>query len=152
MSIRNNCGDAIPSSCVPFTGDKPSFIAEIDFPCDVNLDDIIKQFAITIQSVLDAINLKLTNKRCLDYDPATATVKDVIQLENDKLCALQAQLDTLLDGFNDLDISTKLVTLDLKCLTPVNNPCSLNANQYSLFYILSTLVNEVCAIKTNLGI
>src|ERR1035437_4774544 len=113
MSIRNSCGTVIPSSCVPFTGEQPSFIQDVDFPCDVNLDDVIKQFAITIQKVLDGINLTLLNKRCLDFDSATEDVKGLHQVEIDEICALKAQLDNLQTAFDSLNLSTKLITIDL---------------------------------------
>lgn len=147
---RNTCGNSIPSACVPFTGEKPSFITEENFPCDVNLDDVIAQFASNIQTVLDSINLKLLNKRCLDFDPTEVTVKELHQVEIDALCAVKAQLESLQTSFDSLNVATKLITLDLQCLTPVNNPCSLNTNSYTLYYILNKLVTEVCNLKQSI--
>lgn len=149
---RNKCGEVLPSACVTFTGDKPSFVLDADFPCTVNVDDIIKQLAITIQKILTSIDYTGLQKRCLTFDPATVTSKQLEQIEIDEICALKASLQTLQTQLDGLNIATKLITLNLGCMTPVSNPCSSTLNSYSLYYILNTLVTNVCAIKQNLGI
>lgn len=149
---RNKCGSVIPSSCVPFTGAKPSFVSEEDFPCNVNMDDMIKNLSTQIEEILAGIDLTLSDKRCLDYNPETVTVSELQQIHNDELCAFKARIETLEESVNSLNIASKLISLNLGCMTPSTNPCSPNTNLYTLYYILNTFKTELCAIKTHLGI
>lgn len=148
---RKNCGTVVPSSCIPYTGSKPSFVDEEDFPCDVNINDVIGEISTEITTILDGEDITELNRRCLP-SAITGTIKELHQDEIDALCASQAQLDALQTSFDALNIGSELVTLNLGAMTPITNPCSVTINQYSLFYILNTLVTNINLIKTNLGI
>lgn len=149
---RKNCGSIVPSSCVPFTGPKPDFVADIDFPCDVNVTDIITLADAQIDKLTTDSDLTALNARCLTFTPAIVTPKALHQVEIDKICALDASVTTLQTTLADLNIGTELVTVDLGAMSPLSNPCSVNANQYTLFYVLQAFANELNLIKTNLGI
>lgn len=140
---RKTCGLIVPSSCVPFTGTKPAFVEEEDFPCDVNVTDIIVLADAEIDKINTTLDLTELAKGCLDFDPLTVQVNELHQVEIDEICALRAELTTLQDTINDLDIGAELVTVDLGAMTPLSNPCSVTTNQYTLFYVLQAFADKL---------
>jgi len=149
---RKNCGTIVPSSCVSFTGTQPAFIANIDFPCDVNVTDVIDLTTAEIDKIKAGEDLTGLNKRCLVFDPLTIDIKGLTQVQIDELCALDASVAALQTTLSALDIGTELVSVDLGAMTPITNPCSATVNQYTLFYVLQSFANELNLIKTTLGI
>lgn len=140
---RKNCGQIIPDSCVPFTGTKPDFVDADDFPCDVNVADIIKLTIAEVDRIDEEIDLTDLDERCLDFDPAIVKVKELHQAEIDKICALDASVTTLQNAIDDLNIGTELVAIDLGDMTPAPNPCSPGTNQYTLTYLLQTFADAL---------
>lgn len=140
---RKNCGKITSSSCVSFAGTQPEFVLDVDFPCDVNVTDIIDLSSAEIDKINVELDLTALNKRCLDFDPATIDVKSLFQIEIDKICALDASLTTLTDTVDNLDIGAELVTVDLGAMTPLSNPCSPTVNQYTLFYVLQAFADKL---------
>jgi len=122
---------------------KPDFIAEEDFPCDVNVTDVLDLTTAEIDRINGGIDLTTLNKRCYDFDPATGDLKGLNQEHIDKVCALEANLETLQETVDNLDIGTELVTVDLGAMTPITNPCSPTTNQYTLFYVLQVFADKL---------
>lgn len=149
---RKNCGQIVPSSCVPYTGTKPDFLDEDDFPCDVNITDIVQETTDKIDEMLSDIDLIELDEQCLDFDPATVKIKELHQIEIDKICALDAQVTTLQETLDDLDIGAEIVTIDLGNMTPAPNPCNPGTSDYTLDYILQSFADTLNIIKTELGI
>jgi len=149
---RKNCGTITPSSCVSFTGKQPTFIATADFPCDVNVTDVLDLATAEIDKINTGKDLTGLNKRCLVFDPATIDIKGLSQIQIDELCALDASVSAVQSAISNLAIGTELVSVDLGAMTPMSNPCSATVNQYTLFYVLQAFANELNVIKTNLGI
>lgn len=140
---RKKCGEIISSSCASFTGRQPAFVEDVDFPCDVNVTDIIDLTTAEVDKIDDEIDLTALNVRCLDFAPATVKVKELHQIEIDKICALDSVLTTLQDTVNNLDIGAELVTVDLGAMTPITNPCSVATNKYTLFYVLQAFADKL---------
>lgn len=150
---KYNCGEIIPSSCVPYTGSDLTVLADpASLACNANINDVIKVLDTTLKGVLDGSNLTGLNPRCLTFTPATVTVAGLFQVEIDKICALDASLVALTTQVNNLNIGNEPIVIDLLCLAPAAAPCQSAPNTYTLLAILNTLVNEVCALKSAVGI
>lgn len=149
---RKTCGEIVSTSCSPFVGRKPDFVADEDFPCDVNATDIIDLTTAEVDRINSDNDLTELNKRCLDFVPATVKNKELHQVEIDKICALDSTVTALQDTINDLNIGAELVQVDLGDMTPAPNPCSPGTDLYTLHYLLQTFADAINAINTNLGI
>lgn len=140
-------GQAFPSSSVLFTGTLPAFITPESISCDANLDEILFKMNAKLQLLLDGNDFKDLDKKCFDFNPLTVTAKELHQKEIDKICTLESQLSILMDEVDGLNIGSKLINIDLHCLTPQAAPCLVGNNTYSLISILNLLVNEICLLK-----
>jgi hypothetical protein len=150
---KSACGTIVPSTCVPYTGKDLKFLSTEDQPaCDANMDDIIKKIGDEIFDINNAIDTSTYNISCLTGLPTTPTIVQISQVQTLKICALASQFDALNTQFADLDIANELITIDLGCLSPSAAPCQVSTNTYSLISILTLFKNEICAIKTELGI
>ena len=149
---RKNCGTVTPSSCVSFTGNQPAFVVDADFPCDVNVTDIIDLTTAEVGKINTELDFTNLNKRCLTFDPTTIDAKGLAQVQIDELCSLEATVSTLSNAIDDLDIGAEFVEVNLGAMTPMNNPCSPTVNRYTLTYVLQSFADELNLIKTNLGI
>lgn len=151
MSNRKyTCGTILPSGCVLYTGNFPDFIDSENLDCDLNLDDILEQYGTQLDSILASLDFTGLDKKCYDFTPATVKAKELHQLHINKVCDLEDRLDDLETLVTELNIGSKLITIDLDCLTPAAAPCAQGTNTYSLLSILQILVNEICEIKSQL--
>jgi hypothetical protein len=147
---KYTCGTILPSGCVIFSGDLPSFIPEDDASCKFNLDDVLKAHADKISLILSNLDLKSLDKKCLVFDPLTVTPKALFQIQIDKICSMSTSLTALEAAFTNLNIGEETVTIDLGCLTPAASPCSHGSNTYTLYSLLMLFKNEICNIKAQL--
>lgn len=145
---RYGTGVAYPSSSVLFTGQLPEFISsDVTLPCDANLDEIVERMNDELQLLIDGNDLTELDKKCFDFDPSEVKINELHQLEIDKICSLETTLNELVDTVEDLDIGSKIIEIDLDCLTPEAAPCAVGTNMYSLISILNILINEICLLK-----
>lgn len=145
-------GSLIPSGGVVYTGKDLSFLtSETQISCDANLNDVISKISDEIKVIKTNTDVSAVNKGCLTISgPITFT--KLAQAQVDKLCALSAQFEVLSETIDDLQIGSQPIQIDLGCLTPSAAPCQIATNIYTLISILNTFKNEICAIKTELGI
>lgn len=152
-TLKYKCGLVVPSSCVPYTGTDLTFLVTPDLlPCNANIDDVISLMDAAIKKLIDGDNLTVLNVRCLTFDPATITPAQLHQIEIDQICGLQASLTTLTDQVNALNIGTMPIQINLQCLTPAAAACLTPPNTYTLLAVLNTMISEICALKTAVGI
>lgn len=150
---KYKCGNIVPSSCVPYTGPDLTILADpTTLACNANINDVFTIFDTTVKGILTGIDLTGLNPRCLTFTPATVTMAQLSQVQIDKICSLDSQVTTLTTLINDLDIGSEQITIDLLCLTPAAAACQTAANTYSLLAVLNTMLNEICALKTAVGI
>jgi hypothetical protein len=147
-SISYTCGVPLPSGCVLYTGDIPSFIT--DAPCDASLDFILEQHAEQIETILASIDLSDLTKGCFTF--TGTTVKAFAQETITKVCVLETSVLALESAIDNLNIGSELITIDLQCLTPLAAPCASAVNTYTLLSVLNLLVSEICLIKTTLNL
>lgn len=147
-SISYTCGVPIPSGCVTFTGEIPSFIT--DAPCAPSVDFILEQHADQIVALLDSTGLSGLNKGCFTF--TGGKVKDFAQEAITKICVLETSVLALQAAVANLNIGAELITIDLDCLTPQAAPCASGTNTYTLLSVLNLLVAEICLIKTTLNL
>ena len=149
---KYTCGQILPSGCIIYSGDFPQFIDEQSLECDLNLDEILKLHGEKIDQLLSSNDFTGLDEKCLDFNPSTIDAKTLHQLEINKICDLDTTLSSLVSTVENLNIGSKLITIDLACLTPVASPCSQGTNTYTLLSILQIFKNEICAIKSYLNL
>lgn len=149
-NIKYTCGVSLPSACVFFTGEFPSFIPADSVSCDANLDEILSKYGVEIEKLIDTTDLSGLDKG--SYTFTSGKVKDFAQETVDKIGDLETLLTSLQTSVQTLDVGAQLVTIDLKCLKPVASPCEVSNNTYSVLSVLNILVNEICLIKSHLNL
>jgi hypothetical protein len=148
---KYRCGLIIPSSCVPFSGEPLTLTSPTPLDCDANIDDVIEKIDVAVKELQDATNVGAHTASCITL-PSIKTPATILQAHADKICALAASIDTLNQLLAAQDIASDLVTIDLGCLASAASPCQVSTNTYSLISILTLFKNEICTIKTSLGI
>lgn len=152
MASKYTCGKPTPSTCVQYQGKDLKFLSVEDQPeCDANIDDVFDKISIAIDNLQQATDMATQTLSCGTL-PTTKTVKSVLQAHADKICALSATVAALQEQIADINVANELITIDLGCLAPSAAPCQQGTNTYSLISILTLFKNEICAIKTELGI
>lgn len=152
MARKYSCGTIVPSSCVPFQGKDLKFLSVDEQPdCDASIDDVFEKIGDAIDALKQATDMATQTLACGTL-PTTKTVKTVLQAHADKICSLNSIVTILQDTLAGLDIANELITINLGCLAAGAAPCQEGANTYSLISILTLFKNEICAIKTELGI
>lgn len=152
MVSKYTCGKLTPSTCVQYQGKDLKFLSVEDQPeCDANIDDVFDKISIAIDNLQQATDMATQTLSCGTL-PTTKTVKSVLQAHADKICALSATVAALQEQIADINVANELITIDLGCLAPSAAPCQQGTNTYSLISILTLFKNEICAIKTELGI
>lgn len=152
MASKYTCGKPTPSTCVQYQGKDLKFLSVEDQPeCDANIDDVFDKISIAIDNLQQATDMATQTLSCGTL-PTTKTVKSVLQAHADKICALSATVATLQEQIAEINVANELITIDLGCLAPSAAPCQQGTNTYSLISILTLFKNEICAIKTELGI
>lgn len=148
-----NCGQIIPSSCVPYTGKDLTFLLPEDqLECDANINDAIFEIDKQIKILVDGNNLTGLDKECFDFDPATVTPAQLHQLEITKICSNEGSIAALTTQFNNLDIGIEVVTIDLPdCLEPLAAPCLVGTNQYQLITLLNLFAAKLCDHETRIA-
>ena len=150
---KYNCGQVLPSSCIPYTGKDLTCISDPTLlGCNADINDVIFLIDGVVKKLVDGDNLTGLNIRCLTFNPATVTPAQLHQVEIDKICGLDASLTTLTNQVNDLNIATMPIAIDLLCLTPGAVPCLTPPNIYPLLSVLNVMLVEICALKTAVGI
>ena len=149
---KYNCGEIVPSSCVPYTGTDLTVLRDpSDLPCNANINDVIAILDTTLKGVLTNIDLTGLNPRCLAFTPATVTVGGLFQVQTDEICALEAGLATVTDLINNLNIGNELITINLLCLAPSAAPCLVAPSTYTLLAVLNAMVFEICSLQTEIS-
>lgn len=153
MASKHTCGTIIPSSCVPYTGKDLKFLSTEDQPaCDANIDEVIEKISIAIDTLQDATDVTDYDLDCVEHPVGNKTIVTISQAQNEKICALQAQLTALQSQFAAYDIGTEQITVDLGCLASAAAPCQVSTNTYTLASIITLFANEICAIKDELNL
>jgi hypothetical protein len=148
---KYNCGQVLPSSCVPYTGSDLTVLDNpTDLSCDANINDVIKILDTKIKTLMDSNDLTSLDEKCFDFDPDTVTNVELHQLEIDKLCLLEANLTALTEQFNELNIGSLPLTLNLLCMAPAASACAISPNTYTLLSILNTLIAKICDHETRI--
>ncbi len=152
MSVKTyTCGTIFPSGCVLYTAAVPSFIDEDSIPCNARLDDILDKTHEKIEEILDWIDLTDLDTKCYDFDAANGTVKELQQEHIDKVCDLLVRIGDLEDDILSLDISSKIIEIDLGCLSSDAAPCQQGTNEYTLLSILLTFKSAICDLRDQLA-
>lgn len=150
---KYNCGQILPSSCVPFTGDVLTFPATPDaLTCDANINDVIFVIDKYLKVLVDGNNLTGLNKNCLDFVPATVTPAQLHQIEIDQICLLKGQTEALQTQFDDFNIGAHTVDINLPtCLLASAAACLTGINTYQLIALLNLYAAKICDLETRIS-
>ena len=149
-NIKYTCGVPLPTACLFFTGEFPSFIPASSVPCDANLDEILAKHFAETEKLIDSVDLSTVNK--YNFTFTSNKVKDFVQEAIVKIEELESLVNSLSLLITDLNVGAHTVEIDLKCIAPAAAPCAVGTNQYSLISVLNVLVNEICLIKSHLNL
>ena len=153
MAVHSyTCGAPFPSGCVLYTGEVPSFIDPDIISCDARLDAIIEGIGDKVAEIVESLDITQLDTACFEFNAETAEIKDVLQEIILQGCDHETRLVAVEDELLNLDISSKLINIDLDCLTPAAAACEQGTDLYTLLSILLTFRSEICAIKTYLNI
>lgn len=151
---KYNCGNIIPSACVPFTGKALTFplAPDVITDCAPNINDVIFVIDKYIKKLVDGNNLTTLDKGCLDFVPATITPAQLHQIEITNICLLKGQVEALQEQLNTLNIGSEIITINLpSCLQPLASPCVIGTNQYQLISILNIFAAKLCDLETRIS-
>lgn len=148
-----NCGDSVgPSSCINFTGGRLSFLSDDkQLDCNANLDDVIDALDIAINNIQIGNDLTLLDKGSLNFDPATINIKNLHQVEINYMSGLNAQINTLSEQLNNLNIGSEIITINLGNLTPSAAACAVGTNMYSLISLLNLIFNTLNSLQDQIN-
>jgi hypothetical protein len=150
---KYNCGQVLPSACIPYTGSGLTCIADPTLlACNANMNDVIGLIDGVVKKLVDGDNLTGLNPQCLIFNPATITPAALHQIEINKICGLDASLTALTTQVNNLNVGTLLITIDMQCLTAAVSACVTPTDTYPLVAVLNAMLSEICALKTAVGI
>lgn len=152
-SSKYNCGQIIPSSCVPFTGPQLTFPKIIDqLDCDANINDVIFTIDAYLKILVDGNDFTLLDKGCLDFIPASVSAKQLHQLEITNICLLLGQTEALQTQFDEFNIGSHTVNIALPgCLTAAAAPCLMGVNTYTLISLLNLYAAKICELETRIS-
>lgn len=146
-NTKYNCGQIIPSSCVPYTGSDLTVLSINEtLDCNANINDVIKVLDAKIKILQDDNDFTTLSPRCLNFTPATITNIALHQMEIDEICAAKAQILALQTQFNDLDIGNQLITVDLGCLASSGAACASGTNTYTIRSLFNLVFNTLCTL------
>jgi hypothetical protein len=149
-------GSAFPSGSILYTGPVLQFLSNstnpITFPCNGNLNQVLNLFDQAVNNLLIQNNLTALEPGDLVFNPATIQVNALHQVEINAINALQGQYTSLSEMFNNLNVGNLDITINMQCLTSIAAPCETAASVYPLIYVLNSMLSEICALKTAVGI
>jgi hypothetical protein len=149
-------GTSIPSGSILYTGPVLEFLSNstnpVAFPCNGNINQIFNLFDQAVNNLLVQNNLTTLEPGDLVFNPATIQVNQLHQVEINAINALQAQYTSLSTMFNDLNVGNLDITINMQCLTSITAPCESAAGVYPLIAVLNSMLSEICALKTAVGI
>lgn len=148
---NNNCTctGTTTSKCVNWSGEKLTSITYNNGDCSfLSLSDIVLTFDSILKQLQDAVLIGSLDKKCLIVDDLNS-LGSYIQSLITAYCDLKAAHDQLQKDFDELDIFTKTLNIDLSCITGGNN-CG-NGNVHTLLSILKTFSKEICSIKKQIN-
>lgn len=155
MPNKYNCGQVLPSSCVPFTGKDLTILVEPnELSCDANLDEVIEKLDQAIKKLMDSNDFTELEpvEDCFEFNPATVTAKELHALEIEKLCIHEGQIAALQQQLNDLNIGNEIITINLPtCLQPDAAPCAVGTNEYQLISLLMLFANKLCDLEQQIS-
>jgi hypothetical protein len=149
-------GTAIPSGSILYTGDVLAFLSNstnpITFPCNGNINQVFNLFDQAVNNLLVQNNLTDLTPGDLVFTPATIQINQLHQVEINAINALQAQYTSLSTMFNELNVGNLDLTINMQCLAGVTAPCETVPGVYPLISVLNSMLSEICALKTAVGI
>lgn len=147
VTKKFTCGDTFPSGCIIYTGNLPAFIPASTISCDASVDEVLEKYGEAIDGILDNIDLTGLDPKCFDFEPNTIKLRELEQLQINKICDHEDRISTLETDLGNLDIGDHLIEMDLLCLASDAAPCQTLPNIYTLQSILNVLLQEVCLLK-----
>lgn len=149
---KYNCGNVVPTSCVPYSGYKDLKVLAFLFPdnedkqeldCNANATDVISVFDDAFEVLFQAIDLTEINPEELDFDPAQVTLLELLQILVTGVSNNETEINTLSTAFEEWDIDDELVEVDLGDLAPSLSACESDNGKYPLKAVLQLFANKI---------
>jgi hypothetical protein len=150
---KYQCGDIIPSSCVPYTGKDLTILTDPNIlACNANINDVIFLLDGTVKGILTDLDLTGLDPQGLSFIPATVKQNELDQILINTVQGTAAALTALTAQVNELNIGELDIQINLGCLAPAASACLIPPNTYPLIAVLNAMLAEICALKTAVGI
>lgn len=148
ITNKKNCSTVLSSSCLNWSGYKLKSFDISSNNCQLNIDDIILNIDDLLYKINQSVNVDDLNKNCLLVEDTTKLSSYVKALIKD-YCILKQEFNTLKSEFDNLDIFSKELNIDINCVTNSNN-CG-TGNVHKLSSLIKTLFDELCVIKNKIN-
>lgn len=149
-------GFIVPSGSVLYTGATLEILQNsttpIALPCNGNLNQAISFFDQAVNNLLVQNNLTELTPENLTFNPATITINELHQIEINAISANIASIAALQTQLAGLTANSLSVTMNMQCLAAGAAPCESAPGIYPLIGVLNSMLTEICAIKSYLGI
>jgi len=149
-------GFNVPSGSVLYTGAMLQILQNstnpIALPCNGNLNQVINFFDQAVNNLLIQNNLTGLTEGNLTFDPATITINGLHQIEINAISANIAAIEAIQGQIAALNAGTLPITINMQCLAAGAAPCETVPNTFILSSVLNSIITEICAIKSYLGI
>lgn len=143
------CPTTTSSKCVGWSGEK---LKSIDFnytDCsNLNLTDLILTYDNIIKQLITNTDVSSISTGCLTITDDKNLVSFIDALKKEH-CKLKEDYDALKKAFDDFNVFSEQLNIDLSCITGGNN-CG-NGNLHTLSNIILTFAKEICAIKKQIN-
>ncbi len=152
-------GAIVSSSNVQYSGPDLTFIIDEDdqIKCDSNLNEVIKAIDTSLKALVDGNDFSEVDFDCYADDVqeileenGEVTAKDLVQILFNKACIQKGQIEALQTQFNDWDITTEVIELDLGCLTPESADCEVAEHNYQLLTLFQIIFSKLCDHETRI--
>jgi hypothetical protein len=149
-------GLTLPSGSVFYSGATLQFLQNsvppIALPCNANLNQVLNLFDQAVNNLLVENNLTQLTPESLTFNPATISIKGLHQVEINAISANIASILSLQTQLADLNVGILPITINMQCLASIAAPCESGVNTYQLIAVLNSMLSEICALKTAVGI
>ncbi len=128
---RNTCGVPLPSTCVSYEGSFIGVLKEEDFPCNVNLNDVIEKLSTVIKNLTDLE--KLNNNS-----------------QNTEISTIKNDITEIKGEIAEINGNNLPVVIDLSSLNIDTVYCQVSPHRYTIYTILNLLKNEIVSLKAQI--
>lgn len=157
---KYTCGNIIPSSCVPYTGNQDLAILPYVFPteetpeldCNANINDVLDLYDQAIDKLVDFVDLSELEPGDLVFDPETVTVGELFEIVLTAIETNNAEIESVQTQLDEFSVEDAIINIDLGELAPAASQCAVAPDAYPLINILVLFANKIIELEERIEI